>query len=226
MKCIEVQERLKEFIAASLDYSDKEGITEHLASCEECREKEKFFRTEGKIFLEASEFDVPQDLYERIAEEIEKPQTRRAKFSLSKISNAFNRTISWRLAASFIVMFILGLMVGAWGISIPNNDIYKELAEDKIKLATLLGNYEAKLKINESKLNSLETQIARLTGSSAGMNNRPYQVRLIDKDNNLVEEKIFNSQEDLEKFLSKIYESYYLNPKGAPEPPAATVSYE
>jgi len=207
MKCADVQKKLRNFVADELDFAQTQEILTHFESCEECRQKEEFFRGEGRIFLEAPEYEVPGGMYETVLERARQPKKRPRRLNVFSIGRLLNRTVSFRTAASFIITFILGLLIGAWGISLSNG---RSASYDWGELAKLIGYYEARQKVNEISINRLQNQLAQLSSTSPIKTSKNYyQARFFDKENKLIEERTFSSTQDMVDYFPRLFESYY-----------------
>jgi hypothetical protein len=188
MKCKEVRERLRRYVKGKLE-SSAEEVAQHLETCEECREKEAFFRSDGKTFLEAREYDVPEGLFGKIMEGIREKPSRNIRSRIRSIHGVLNRSVPWSMAALFIVIFLLGLILGAWGVSISN----RSLVQQNMSLARQLGG-----SVPSGALPTAATASA------------PYGVRIIDSEGKLIGFRGFDSKENLQEFISKLYESVLL----------------
>jgi len=207
MKCTDVQEKLRSFVADELDFAQTQEILTHFESCEECRQKEEFFRGEGGIFLEAPEYEVPEGMYETVLERARQPKGRSRRLNIFSVGRLLNRTVSFRTAASFIITFILGLLIGAWGISLSNG---RSADYDWGELAKLVGYYEARQKVNEINIGRLQNQLAKLsTVGPMEPSDKYYEARFFDKENKLIEERTFSSTQDMEDYFPRLFESYY-----------------
>jgi len=213
MTCKEVQRKLKQHIKGELEGAASKELLEHLEFCKECLEKEEFLRSDGKIFLEAKEFEAPEGLFERVIEGVGGRPPREAPPGIRSIFRAFNRPVRLSTAASFIVVFILGLVLGAWGISISNRMLIKENA-NLVKLVNYI-------------------QSARQVNPTAAAASQPrIEARIFDKENNLIAVQPVDSLDDLLKLIEA--RERFSNPgptspareEGPPDAGAKVVRYE
>lgn len=182
MMCKEVQEKLKRYIKGKLDAASSKELLEHLEFCKECREKEEFLRSDGKVFLEAKEFEVPEGLFEEVMESVRQPPPRKPRLGIRSIFRGLSRPVRWSTAASFIIVFILGLVIGAWGISITNKMLIRENAD----LIKLVGYIQKTRPMNAPIAAAVRPRI---------------EARVFDEEDNLIAVQALDSFEDLLHFI-------------------------